>query len=67
VILTTLHLASAKDTNSWHARKVDLQHAFPLDVPMVPSLVLTIVADGECLSCDVSSLIETTGIRSLKS
>jgi hypothetical protein len=35
-ILTTLYLAGAKNTNSWHARKGDLQRAFPLDVLMAP-------------------------------
>jgi hypothetical protein len=28
VILTTLYLAGAKNTNNWRARKGDLQHAF---------------------------------------
>jgi hypothetical protein len=36
-----------------------LQHAFPLDVLMVPSSSLTVAADGERLSCDVFSLGET--------
>jgi hypothetical protein len=35
--LTTLYLANAKNTDSWHTRRGDLQRAFPLDVPMVPS------------------------------
>jgi hypothetical protein len=35
--LTTLYLAGAKNTDNWHARKGDLQHAFPLDILMVPS------------------------------
>jgi hypothetical protein len=52
VILTIINLASAKNTNSWHARKGDLQCAFPLDVLMVPSSSLTIAAGGERLSCD---------------
>jgi hypothetical protein len=30
-------LVGAKNTNDWHARKGDLQHAFSLDVLMVPS------------------------------
>jgi hypothetical protein len=64
--LTTLYLASAKNTNSWHDKKEDLQHAFPLDVSMVPSLVLVVAADGERLSCDVYSLGETICFRSLK-
>jgi hypothetical protein len=36
-ILTTLYVADAKNTNSWHARKGDLQRAFPLDISMVHS------------------------------
>jgi hypothetical protein len=28
MILTTLYLAGAKNTDSWHARKGDLQRAF---------------------------------------
>jgi hypothetical protein len=64
--LTTLYLASAKNTNSWHDKKEDLQHAFPLDVSMVPSLVLVVAADGERLSCDVYSLGETICFRSLE-
>jgi hypothetical protein len=30
-------LAGAKNTDSWHARKGDLQRTFLLEVPMVPS------------------------------
>jgi hypothetical protein len=43
-----------------------LQHAFPLDVLMVPSSALAIAADGEHLSCDVFSLGETIHFGSLK-
>jgi hypothetical protein len=46
VILTTLYHADAKNTDSWHTRKGDLQHAFPLGIPMVPSSVLAIAVDG---------------------
>jgi hypothetical protein len=35
--LTTLYLGGAKNTDSWHAKKGELQHAFPQAVPMVPS------------------------------
>jgi hypothetical protein len=42
VILTTLYLAGAKNTDSWCARKGGLQHAFPLDVTMVPSSALVV-------------------------
>jgi hypothetical protein len=51
VILTTLYLVGAKNTNSWCARKGDLQCAFPLDVSMVPSSVVATTAGGEHLSC----------------
>jgi hypothetical protein len=64
--LTTLYLASAKNTNSWCARKGDLQRAFPLDVPMVPSSALSIAADGERLLSDGFSLGETIHIGNLK-
>jgi hypothetical protein len=43
--LTTLYFTGAKTTDSWHARKGDLQHAFPLDVPMVYSLKLSRIAN----------------------
>jgi hypothetical protein len=52
-------LADAENTNSSHARKVDLQHAFPLDVLMVPSSTITIAGDGEHLACGGFSLSET--------
>jgi hypothetical protein len=58
-ILITLYLAGAKNTDSWHAKKGDLQRAFPLDVLMVPSSVLTISTDGERLTCGGFSLSET--------
>jgi hypothetical protein len=35
-----------KNTDSWHARKGDLQHAFPLDVPMVPSPKLSFITNN---------------------
>jgi hypothetical protein len=50
-------LASVKTTNSWCARSGDLQCAFPLDIPMVPSSAIAI--DGECLTCGGLSLGET--------
>jgi hypothetical protein len=49
-ILTTLLFASAENTDIWHARKGDLQRAFPLDVPMVCLLKLTFVANGNNLT-----------------
>jgi hypothetical protein len=44
-ILTTLYLTGAKNTDSWHARKGDLQSTFPLDVPMVTSPKLSFIAN----------------------
>jgi hypothetical protein len=43
-------LAGVENTNSWCTKKRDLQRAFPLDVPMVPSSVITIAANGERLT-----------------
>jgi hypothetical protein len=57
--LNHLVLSSAKNTNSWHAMKEDLQRAFPLDILMVPSSALSIAADGERLSRGDFSLDET--------
>jgi hypothetical protein len=37
----------------------DLQHAFPLDVSVVPSLPIVVGADGEHLTCGGFSLGET--------
>jgi hypothetical protein len=48
-ILTTLYLVGVENTDSWRVRKRDLQHAFLLDVSMVPSLKLSFVANGNCL------------------
>jgi hypothetical protein len=59
VILTTLYLADAKNTDRWCAKKENLQHAFPLDVMVVPSSTIVIAADGECLTCCGFSLGET--------
>jgi hypothetical protein len=59
VILTTLYLASAKNTDGWHARKGNLQRVFPIDVLIVPSSMITVTADGEHLTCDGFSLGET--------
>jgi hypothetical protein len=54
-----------KNTDNWRTRKDDLHHAFPLDVPMVTSTKLTVVVDGERLSCDIFSLRETNHFGSL--
>jgi hypothetical protein len=64
--LTTVNLASAKNTDNLCARLGDLQHSFPLDVLMVPSLVLIIAIGGECLLCDGFSLGETICFGSLE-
>jgi hypothetical protein len=56
--LTTLYLAGAKNTDSWCDTKGDLQHATPLDISMVPSSLVAIIADGECLGCSGFSLGE---------
>jgi hypothetical protein len=55
-----------KNTNSWRARKGDLQHTFHLDVRMVPSSALIIATDGERLPCGGFSLNETIRFGSLK-
>jgi hypothetical protein len=52
-------LSVQKNTESWRARKGDLQHAFPLDVPMIPSYVITVAVNGDCLACGGFSLSET--------
>jgi hypothetical protein len=66
MILITLYLIGAKNIDSWCARKGDLQLAFPLYVLMVLSLMLIVIVDGECLSCNVFSLGETIHFRSLE-
>jgi hypothetical protein len=59
MILTTIYLVGAKNTESWRARKGDIQRAFPLDVLMVHCLALAISDDGECLMCGGFSLSKT--------
>jgi hypothetical protein len=66
VILTTLYLADAKNTDNWCTRKGSLQRVFPLDDPMVPSSALVVAADSECLSCDVFSLSKTIHFGSIE-
>jgi hypothetical protein len=65
-IFTTLYLTGAKNTDSWRAGKGDLQRAFPLDVPMVPSSVLTVTTDGECLTYGGFSLDEIIHLGSFE-
>jgi hypothetical protein len=64
--LTNLYLASAKNTDSWRARKVDLQRATPLDVPMVPSSSIAITADGKRLACGGFSPNEPVCLRNFE-
>jgi hypothetical protein len=45
--LTTLYLVGAKNTDSWRARKGDLQRTFPLNVLMVYSPKLSFIANGK--------------------
>jgi hypothetical protein len=59
MILITLYLVGVENTDSWLVRKTDLHQAFPLNVPMVPSSAITVVADGERLMCGQFSLSET--------
>jgi hypothetical protein len=56
MILTTLYLAGAENTDSWRAKKGDLQRATPLDVLMAPSSSISIIADDEHLACGGFSL-----------
>jgi hypothetical protein len=49
-------LASAKSSDSLHAKKGNLQHAFPLDVLMVPLSAINVAANGERLMCSGFSL-----------
>jgi hypothetical protein len=62
-ILTTLYLPDVKNIDSWRARKGHLQRSFPLDVLMIPSSVVTVAANGECLTCGGFSLSETICLR----
>jgi hypothetical protein len=47
-----------KNTDSWCARKGDLQRATPLDILMVPSSSITITANCEHLACSGFSISE---------
>jgi hypothetical protein len=59
-------LVGVENTNSWCTRKGDLQRDFPLDVPMVPSSVITVAVDGEHLTCGGFSLGETVHLGSFE-
>jgi hypothetical protein len=52
-------LVGAENIDSWHAMKGDLERAFPLDVLMVPSSVITVAADSERLTCGGFPISET--------
>jgi hypothetical protein len=56
----------AENTDSWQARKGDLQRAFRVDILMVHSSTLVFATDGECLTCSGSSLGETICLGSLE-
>jgi hypothetical protein len=66
VNLTTLYLVGAKNTNNWCTRKGDLQRAFPLDVLMVPSSAIDVMADGERLTCGGFSLGKTVRLENFE-
>jgi hypothetical protein len=59
-------LPGAENTDSWHARKEDLQRSFPLDVQMVHSSTITILADSERFACGGFSLGETVHLGSFE-
>jgi hypothetical protein len=48
-----------KIIDSWCTRKEDWQHAFPLDILMVPSSAITVTTTDERLACGGFSLGET--------
>jgi hypothetical protein len=54
------------ENDSWHTRKRDLQHAFPLGILMVSSSAITVAVDSECLLHDGFSLGETSRFGSLE-
>jgi hypothetical protein len=66
VILTTLFLAGAKNTNSWCAMKGDLQCSFHLHILMAPSSSIIVTVNGEHQMCGGFSLGETIHFGSLE-
>jgi hypothetical protein len=56
-------LVGVENTDSWRTRKGNLQHAFHLDVLMVPSTMITVTANGEHLTCGGFSLNEPVRLR----
>jgi hypothetical protein len=65
-ILTTMYFAVTKNTDSWHARKGDLQCAFTLDVLMVHSSMFAVSIDRERLTCSGFSLDKIFCFESLE-
>jgi hypothetical protein len=59
-------LVNAQNTNSWCTKKGDLQCAFPLDVPMVPSSTIIIATDVEHLTCGGFPLGKTIRLGSFE-
>jgi hypothetical protein len=57
--------AGVENTDSWRAKKGDLQHAFPLYVPMVTSPKLSFVANDNNLTDIGLALGETIHFSSL--
>jgi hypothetical protein len=43
-------LVGVENTDCWRTRNGVLPRVFALDIPMVPSYVITIAANGECLT-----------------
>jgi hypothetical protein len=64
--LTILYLASTKNTDIWCAMKGDLQRAFLLDVPMVPSSTIVIATNAEHPTCSGFSIGETVRLRNFE-
>jgi hypothetical protein len=55
-----------KNIDSWCARKGDWQHAFPLDILMVPSSAIAITTTDERLACGGFSLGKTVCLGNFK-
>jgi hypothetical protein len=59
-------LVGVENTDSWRTRKGNLQHAFHLDVLMVPSTMINVTANGEHLTCGGFSLNEPVRLRNFQ-
>jgi hypothetical protein len=64
--LITKFLPVQKSNDGWCTKKGDLQHAFPLNIPMVLSSAITIATDGEHLTCGGFSLSETVHLENFE-